>query len=127
MREPYNPPMDRYRTARNVAIVALIAAAVFLLPGGGRAASTFEGILLVGFGVGFGYLGLRLYREYRVTRHGLGDRYRATLYGSLAAIAFVAIGQKRMWQTSLGELLWFALAALAVYGLIVVYRRWRSY
>jgi hypothetical protein len=119
--------MERYRTARNVAIVALIAAAVFLLPGGGRAASTFEGILLVGFGVGFGYLGLRMYREYRVTLHGLGDRYRAMLYGSLATIAFVVIGQKRMWQTSLGELAWFALLALTGYGLLVVYRRWRSY
>jgi len=119
--------MDRFRTAGNVAIVALIAAAVFLLPGGGRAASTFEGVLLIGFGVGFGYLGLRMYREYRVTLHGLGDRHRAALYGSLATVAFVVIGQKRMWDTSLGELAWFVLVALAVYGLLVVYRRWRSY
>jgi hypothetical protein len=68
-----------------------------------------------------------MYREYRVTLHGLGDRYRAMLYGSLATIAFVVIGQKRMWQTSLGELAWFALLALAGYGLMVVFRRWRSY
>ena len=31
-----------------MAIVALIAAAVFVLPGGGRAANTFEGVLVVG-------------------------------------------------------------------------------
>jgi hypothetical protein len=119
--------MERYRTARNVAIVALIAAAVFLLPGGGRAASTFEGVLFVGFGVGLGYLGLRMYREYRVTLHGLGDRHRAMFYGSLTTIAFVVIGQKRMWQSGLGELAWFALVGLAGYGMLVVYRRWRSY
>ena len=64
------------KTARNIAIVLVIAAAVFLLPGGGKAATTFESILLIGFGVGFAYLGLRMYREYRVTLHGLGDRYR---------------------------------------------------
>ena len=92
--------MERYRTARNVAIVALIAAAVFLLPGGGRAANTFESVLLVGFGVGFGYLGLRLYRENRVTLYALGDRYRATLYGSLALFAFAIVGYTRMLHHS---------------------------
>jgi hypothetical protein len=119
--------MDRTRTARNVAIVALIAAAVYLIPGGGRAASTFEGVLLVGFGVGFAYLGLRLYREYRVTLYGLGDRYRAMLYGAVALVAFLVIGQKHLWRTGLGELAWFALALLALYGFMAVYRRWRSY
>jgi hypothetical protein len=119
--------MDSFRTARNVAIVALIAAAVFLLPGGGQAASTFEAVLLVGFGVGIGYLGLRLYRENRVALHGLGDRHRGLLYGTLALGAFVVLGQKRMWETSLGELVWFALVAFVIYGLMVVYRHWRTY
>ena len=66
--------MERARTARNVAIVALIAAAVFVLPGGGRAANTFEAVLVVGFGAGIAYLGLRLYRENRVALYSLGDR-----------------------------------------------------
>jgi hypothetical protein len=115
------------RTARNIAIVALIAAAVFLLPGGGQAASTLEAVLLIGFGVGFGYLGLRLYREHRVAVHGLGDRNRAELYGSLALAAFLVVGRERMWETGLGELVWFALALLVAYGLMVTYRRWRAY
>jgi hypothetical protein len=119
--------MERFRTARNVAIVLAIALAVFLLPGSGQATTTFEALLLIGFGVGFGYLGLRLYRENRVALHGLGDRHRAMLYGSLALVAFVAVGRARMWETTLGELLWFALVALLVYGLMVVYRRWRAY
>ncbi len=119
--------MERFRTARNVAIVALIAAAVFLLPGGGQAASTFEAVLLVGFGVGFGYLGVRLYRENRVALHGLGDRPRAMLYGALALVAFVVVGRARMWETGLGELAWFVMIALAVYALLGVYRRWRAY
>ncbi len=113
--------------ARNIAIVLAIALAVDLLPGGDRAATTFEAILLIGFGVGFGYLGLRLYRENRVAVHGLGDRHRAILYGSLATVAFVAVGRARMWETTLGELTWFALVALVIYGLMVVYRHWRTY
>ena len=43
-------------------------------------------MLLVGFGVGIGYLGLRLYRENRVALYGLGDRYRGLLYGALALV-----------------------------------------
>jgi hypothetical protein len=119
--------MERFRPAINVAIVLAIAAAVFLLPGGGQAASTFEALLLIGFGVGFGYLGLRMYREYRVTIHGLGDNYRAGLYDSLALTAFLVVGRERMWGTGLGELVWFALALLVIYGLMVTYRHWRSY
>ncbi len=119
--------MDRAKTARNVAIVAVIAAAVFLLPGGGRVASTFEAVLLIGFAIGIAYLGLRSYREQRVTLHGLGDRYRALLYGALALGVVVLSGRGRMWQTGLGELVWFGLVAMVVYAVVVVYRSWRSY
>jgi hypothetical protein len=119
--------MDRMKAARNLAIVLLIAAAVYLLPEGGRAANTFEAVLLVGFGVAIGYFGLRLYRENRVALHGLGDRYRAMLYGAAALGAFALIARGDMWQTGVGELLWFALVGLVVYALIVVYRYWRTY
>jgi hypothetical protein len=117
------------KTARNVAIVLVIAAAVFLLPGGGQAANTFESVLLIGFGVGFGYLGLRLYRENRVAMHGLGDRHRAVLYGSLALAGFLVAAYSRMVHDSrtIFGVLWFALVLLVLYGLMVVYRRWRSY
>lgn len=117
------------RTARNVAIVLLIAAAVFLLPGGGRAASTFESVLLIGFGVGFAYLGLRLYREHRVSLHGLGDRHRAILYGALALAGFEILSYTRMVRESrtIFGVLWFALLLAVLWGLLEVYRHWRSY
>jgi hypothetical protein len=117
--------MDRMKAARNLAIVVLIAAAVYLLPGGGR--STFKAVILVGFGVAIGYVGLRLYRENRVAIHSLGDRYRAMLYGAVALGAFALIARRDMWQTGVGELLWFALVGVVVYALIVVYRYWRTY
>jgi hypothetical protein len=118
---------DRLKTARNLAILALIAAAVYFLPGGGRAANTAEALLYVGFGVAIGYIGLRFYREYHVTLHSLGDRYRGLLYGSIALGIFLWMSYSRMWNTGVGELLWFVLAAGAVYALFVVFRRWRAY
>jgi len=119
--------MDRFKTARNVMIIVAIAAVVHFLPGGGHAASAFEAALWVAFGVAFGYLGLRFYREHRVTIHGLGDRHRALLYLGLAVGVFEWASRSRMWQTGLGEFAWFVLLGLAVYALMEVYRRWRSY
>jgi hypothetical protein len=118
---------DSLKTARNIAIVVLIAAAVYFLPGGGRAANTFEGLLWVAFGVGIGYLGLRGYREYRVALHGLGDRHRGLLYGGIAGAVFAYMARARMWQTGIGELLWFALVGFIIYTLLEVYRHWRAY
>ena len=104
--------MDRYRRRRATSRSSLlIAAAVFLLPGGGQAASTFEGDA-----AGRLRRRLRLSRPAHVPRI---PRRRCTasatatarlLYGSLALVAFARrSAQKRMWQTSLGELVWFAL------------------
>ena len=119
--------MDGLKTARNVAIVVLIAAAVYLLPGGGRAASTFEALLFVAFAVGIGYIGLRVYREHRIALYSLGDRYRGLFYGALALGVVTVAARGRMWQTGLGEFVWFALLGIVVYALVAVYRTWRSY
>ncbi len=119
--------MDGLKTARNIAIVALIAAAVYFLPSGGQFARTFEAFLYIGFGVAIGYLGLRFYREQRVALHSLGDRHRGLLYGSIALALFLWMSHSRMWHTGIGELLWFVLVGGIVYALIVVFRRWRAY
>jgi hypothetical protein len=119
--------MDRMKTARNVAILVAIAAAVYLLPGGGRAARTFEAALWVGFGTGIGYLGVRLYREHRISLHSLGDRHRGMLYGAVALAVFAYAARARMWGTGVGELVWFLLVGLVVYALLEVYRYSRTY
>jgi hypothetical protein len=119
--------MDRMKTARNVAILVAIAAAVYLLPGGGRAARTFESALWVAFGAGIGYLGVRLYREHRISLHSLGDRHRGMLYGAVALAVFAYAARARMWETGLGELVWFLLVGLVVYALLEVYRYSRTY
>lgn len=118
---------DRFKTTRNVAIVLLIAAAVYLLPSGGQVASTFEALLYIGFGVAIGYLGLRFYREHRVALYSLGDRYRGLLYGAIAGGLFAYMARVRMWQTGVGELLWFVLVGGIVYAAVMLVRRWRAY
>ncbi|HEY5192888.1 MAG TPA: hypothetical protein VIJ39_03305 [Solirubrobacteraceae bacterium] len=119
--------MDRLRIARNVAIVALIAAAVEFLPGGGRAVEAFAAALWVVFAGGFAFLGYRLYRERARDLHGLGDRHRALLYGAIAVGFATVAAQPRMWETAFGEFVWFALIGLAAYTLLAVYRYSRTY
>jgi hypothetical protein len=119
--------MDRLKTARNIAIIALIAAAVQFLPGGGRAVEAFAAALWVVFAAGFAFLGYRLYRERHVDLYGLGDRHRGLLYGALAVGFATAAAQPRMWQTAFGEFVWFALIGLAAYTLLAVYRYSRTY
>jgi hypothetical protein len=119
--------MERMKTARNVVIVLAIAAAVYVLPGGGRAASTFEAALWVAFAGGMGFLALRFYREHRVAIHSLGDWHRALLYGAVAAAAFAWMARSHMWETGLGELAWFVLVLGVVWALMEVYRHTRSY
>jgi hypothetical protein len=118
---------DQLKTARNIAIIVVIAAAVYFIPGGGSAASTFEAVLWVAFGVGIGYMGLRLYRERRITVHGLGDRHRSMLYGGIALAFFAYASRHHMWETSFGELLWFVMVGVVIYVAMEVYRHSRTY
>jgi hypothetical protein len=133
---------ESLKNTRNVVIILVIAAAVHFVPGGGRAASTFEAALWAAFGLGVGFLGLRMYREYHIALFGLGDRHRGLLYGAVALGFFLWAVRSRMWYAlqvrsdqlvqvhrwdGAGELVWFALAALVVYSLVAVYRYSRTY
>ncbi len=130
------------KNTRNVAIILVIAAAVYFIPGGGRVASTVEAVVWVAFGFGIAFLGLRMYREHRMTLYGLGDGYRGLLYGAVVLAVFLYLVRSRLWYTlqvrggelvqvhrwsGVGEFVWFALAALVVYSLVAVYRHARSY
>jgi hypothetical protein len=133
---------ESMKNARNVAIILVIAAAVFFIPGGGRAAVTFEAALFTVFALAIGFLGIRMYREHRVALFSLGDGYRALLYGAVGLAVFLWAVRPRMWYAlevrgaelvqvhrwdGLGEILWFALAGLVVYSLLAVYRHARRY
>jgi multisubunit Na+/H+ antiporter MnhB subunit len=130
------------KNTRNVAIILAIAAAVFLIPGGGRAAATFEAALFTVFALAIGFLGIRMYREHRVALFSLGDNFRALLYVAVGLAVFLWAVRSRLWYAlevrgaelvqvhrwdGLGEILWFALAGLVVYSLIAVYRHARRY
>jgi hypothetical protein len=114
-------------TARNVAIVLVLAAAVAFLPGGGTTAGLIGAILSTLIMVSLVFFAYRFYREHRVELHGLGDRWRGLLYGSIAAVVLALAALPRLKDTSGGTLVVVALLGGAAYALYAVWRHYREY
>ena len=112
---------------RNIAIVVLIAAAVYALPGGGTTADIVLEIIYLAFWVSIWLALVYVYRNFRTTIFGLGDRHRARLYGGSAAILFLGASKDRFFDTAAGTFLWLAILAGAAYALIETFRHWREY
>ena len=116
---------DRAKHIRNILIIVGLALVVWLVPGGGTGSNTIYNLLTILLTAGLLFFGYRLYMEHRATIFGLGDQQRAVLYGSLTMAALALLATSRLWnEGGLGALIWFALIALAAWG---VYRVWREY
>ena len=119
---------DRLKHLRNVAIILVLAVAVWKLPAGGTASATVSNILSVLFVGGLLFFGYRVYMERRETIMGLDDRLRGVLYGSLALAAITLVATRKWWNAGgVGTLVWLVLMCLALYGVYYVWRAYRSY
>ena len=66
--------------------------------------------------------------EHRATIFGLEDRQRGILYGAVALAAIAIIATSKLWNDGgLGALLWFAMLAVAAWGLYTVWRAYQEY
>jgi drug/metabolite transporter (DMT)-like permease len=116
------------RTALNFLIVALIALAIVVVPGGGPALATLLTVLTIAFFVAIALLGFRLYREHHFTLDSLEPRVRFVLYASigLAFLTFTAT-RELFDEGGLGVIAWLALLGVCSYGVFWVYTRARRY
>ena len=105
------------KLALKFAIVALIALAVTVVPGGGPALNVFLTLLTVAFFAFIGLFGYRLFRENRFTLDSLADRHRLVLYGSVGLAVLTFTATRRLFDYGgLGVLGWVALLALCSCG-----------
>jgi hypothetical protein len=119
---------DALKNLRNVAIILVIAVAVWKLPGGGTAANTIGNIFSVLFIGGLFFLGYRVYMERRDVLMGLEERQRGLLYGALALAAFALIATRRMWDAGgLGAVIWMAMLGASAYAIYSVWLAYTSY
>ena len=114
-------------TLRNVAIVALVALAVLVLPGGGNAADLLLAVISLAFLAAMAWFAARLYRENQFTLASLSTNHRALLYGGAAAAFAALTGTNRMLDTGAGTVLWIAMLGGAVGAVYYVFTESRKY
>jgi len=120
--------MERLKGLRNFAIVALIALALFVLPGGGSALRVMLSLLAIAFFVAIAFVGVRLYRENQLTLESLSERERLVLYASIGLAFITFVASRRLFDIGGGgAVLWLALLGLASYGVYWVWRHSQEY
>ena len=108
-------------------MVALVALALAVLPGGGNALDVVLTALTIVFFAAIALLVARLYRQYRLDIESLDANIRLALYGSLAIALLTFTGTDRLFDAGgAGVLVWFALLAVASYGLFWAWTRYRN-
>jgi hypothetical protein len=114
--------------ARNLAIVALIALAIVLIPGGGSGLDVVLTVLSIAFFVAIALLAARMYREHRLSLDALTDRQRLVLYGSIGLAFLTFAATQRLFDAGgVGVLGWLALLAACSFGVFWVYTQARQY
>jgi hypothetical protein len=109
-------------------VIALIALGLTVLPGGGNALDVVLTALTIVFFAAIALLVARLYRQYRLDIESLDQNIRLALYGSLAIAVLTFTGTDRLFDAGgAGVLAWFALLAVASYGLFWAWTRYRRY
>jgi hypothetical protein len=116
------------QTAWKFGVIALVALLLVVLPGGGNALDVLLTLLTVGFFAAIALLVARMYRQYRLDIDTLDSSIRLGLYGSLAIAVLTFTATDRLFNSGgAGVLVWFALLALASYGLFWAWTRYRRY
>jgi hypothetical protein len=117
----------RLETARNVAIILLVALAVAVLPGGGNAATAVVTALSLAFLAAIGLFVVGLYRRSQFTLSALPDSRRALLYSAVGAIALMIAGADELLETTTGALVWIGVLVLSVLAIVMVVREAETY
>src|SRR3954452_9541115 len=112
---------------RNIAIILVLAAGVYFIPGGGDAAALVGALFSTAILAAFVMFAARFYRGRRTDVIGLGDSWRMILYGAIAAIVLAMAARGRLIQTGAGTLLWLAVVAGSAYAIYRVWRHYREY
>ena len=116
------------QTAWKFGLIALVALALAVLPGGGNPLDVVLTALTIAFFVAIALLVARMYRQYRLDIETLDapSGSSSTARSAIAVLTFTATD--RLFDSGgAGVLAWFALLALASYGLFWAWTHYRRY
>ncbi len=109
------------RTARNVAIVMVLALGVAFAPAGGNFVDAVFTALTMGFLAGIAWMLYTLSRQSQLTLATLSDGRRAVFYGAFGMIALLVAGADKLLSSGGGTLLWILLLGASV---AAIWRIW---
>ena len=109
-------------------VIALVALALVALPGDRNVLDVVLTALTIAFFASIAIMVAGGYRRYRLDIESLDANIKLALYGSLAIAVLTFTGTDRLFDAGGGGVLaWFALLALASYGLFWAWTRYRRY
>lgn len=106
--------------ARNIAIIAVLAAGVAFLPSGGNVASAVITLITMAFLAGITWTVYRLGFQFRTSLLALSDSRRFILYASIGLIVLLVAGASQMFSSGLGTMAWLLLLGSAIAGIWLV-------
>lgn len=109
------------RTARNVAIIMVLALGVAFAPSGENFADAVLTALTMGFLAGITWMLYVLSRENQLTLATLSDGRRAIFYGAFGLLALLVAGADKLFSSGGGTVLWIVLLVGSV---LAIYRIW---
>jgi hypothetical protein len=109
------------RTARNVALVMVLALGVAFLPHGQNFANAVLAAISMGFLAGISWMLYVLSRENQLTLATLTDGRRALLYGAFGMIALLIAGTAKLFSSGGGTVVWILLLGASV---AAIWRIW---
>jgi hypothetical protein len=115
------------RTARNVAIVMVLALGVAFVPGGSNVANAVFTALTMGFLAGIAWMLYTLSRQNQLTLATLSDGRRALFYGAFGMLALLIAGTDKLFESGGGTVLWIFLLGASVAAIWKVWTEASSY
>jgi hypothetical protein len=115
------------KTVRNIAVIALIALVIVAVPGGGGAADLVGAVISLAFLAAIAWFAWRLYAANQLTLWSLTTLHRSLLYAALAGAFMAMVATSRLWETSIGIAVWFAVLGASAFTLYYVWTESRRY
>lgn len=112
--------------ARNILIIALLAAGVAFLPNGGNFADAVLTAITMAFLAGIAWTVYRIEYQYRTSMLALPESRRVILYSSFGLVVLLIAGASKMFSTGLGTMAWLLLMASALVGVWLIFSEARS-
>lgn len=111
---------------RNVAIIALLALLLTVLPAGGHVADGILAALWLLFLGAIALLAVRFWKRNSLARDAMTDRQRGTIYGCLGAIALMVAGTDELFDSGAGTVVWLLIVVVSVWLIVTTWREAQS-